>query len=281
MVPPSYIDAQQWAFLILQNLPQGPEIAQYLLLELTNWMPSQLQFHQKDVVPSELWRRYQAVIRRAQTGEPPQYILGQAWFYGRQFQVNTNTLIPRQDSEMMIAQILQEHPHGRLLELGTGSGALVETLALEGQYQAVTATDISSAALQVARANAERYQLAIDFRQGDLFAPVARQLFDVIVFNPPYIGEEERKYMDQSVLEFEPQQALFATEEGLSYYRRIFAQFSQFLAPKGQLYLEFGFQQQEKLSKMFQEQVTGFQIQFFRDLSNQPRFLRIQRKEVN
>ncbi|UQS82668.1 peptide chain release factor N(5)-glutamine methyltransferase [Bombilactobacillus folatiphilus] len=261
---------------MLQDLKQGAEVAQYLLLELTHWTPTQLQFHAQDQLTAQLWSQYQMVVQTAQTGRPPQYILGEAWFYGRQFHVNKDTLIPRQDSEAMIAQILQDQSTGSLLELGTGSGALALTLALEGHYQTVTVTDISDGALAVAAQNAQKCQVSLNLLLGDLFAPVKDQQFDTIVFNPPYISRVETSYMDQSVLDFEPHQALFAPEDGLQYYRLIFAEFQQYLTPNGRLYLEFGFQQQAKISKMFQEQVTGYQLDFYHDLAGQPRFLRIQ-----
>ncbi|RHW50011.1 peptide chain release factor N(5)-glutamine methyltransferase [Bombilactobacillus bombi] len=277
----SYINALNWAFLILKKQQQDPEIAQYLLLELTGWNLTKLTLHQQELMQADLQQQYQKAIQLAATGVPPQYILGNAWFYGRQFKVTSDTLIPRQDSEAMIAQILQDSPVANsLLELGTGSGALIITLGLKGKYSQLTATDISAAALQIAQENSHRHHVAINFLLGDLFEPVANQQFDIIVFNPPYIADNEIDLMDQSVLDFEPHQALFAVENGLAFYRQIFQQAPGFLTPKGKIYLEFGFQQRGKISKMFQEQLPDWQIEFFNDLANHPRFLRIQRKEV-
>ncbi|UQS83850.1 peptide chain release factor N(5)-glutamine methyltransferase [Bombilactobacillus thymidiniphilus] len=274
----SYTNALNWAFLVLKKAQQDPDIARYLLIEMLGWTPTQLSLRQQSEMPEQQWQQYQHYIEIATTGQPPQYILGKAWFYGRQFQVNEHTLIPRQDSEAMIAQILRDNVHGDLLELGTGSGALVLTLALEHEYNRIVATDISTGALRVAQENVRHYQQNIVLRQGDLFAPVATEQFDVIVFNPPYISEQEKNIMDQSVLKYEPQKALFASQDGLAFYQRIFKTMEHFLKPDGKIYLEFGFQQQAKISKMFHDLATGFQAEFFRDVANNPRFMRIQRK---
>ncbi|MBA1434885.1 peptide chain release factor N(5)-glutamine methyltransferase [Bombilactobacillus bombi] len=281
MEKPSYINALKWAFLILKKHQQDQDIARYLLLERTGWNLTQLTLHQTEIISTSLWQQFQQDIALAIQGYPPQYILGYAWFYGRKFYVNRATLIPRQDSETMIAQILQDVPAAkRVLELGTGSGALIISLGKEGHYQQLTATDISESALQVAQKNSTKQQVPLELLHGDLFEPVRGRQFDLIVFNPPYIANSELKLMDQSVIEFEPHQALFAAQSGLEFYQRIFAQISAFLAPHGKIYLEFGFQQQAKISKMFQEQLPHWQIEFFRDLANHPRFLRLQRKEV-
>lgn len=277
----SYINALKRAFLMLEKQHQDLESARYLLLELTGWNWTQFSLHQKDLMPTTLQKVYQQDIDLVAAGWPAQYVLGYAWFYGRKFKVSSDTLIPRQDSEAMIAQILQDNPTAvDLLELGTGSGALVITLGLEGNYQNLTATDISPAAVQIAQQNSYQYHLPIKFVIGDLFQPVQEQQFDLIVFNPPYIATSEIELMDSSVVNFEPHQALFASESGLVFYRRVFSQIEQFLKPQGKIYLEFGFQQQEKISKIFQEQLPNWQIDFFHDVANHPRFLRLQRKEV-
>lgn len=277
----SYINALKRAFLMLEKQHQDQDSARYLLLELTGWNWTQFSLHQKDLMPTTLQKVYQQDIDLVAAGWPAQYVLGYAWFYGRKFKVSSDTLIPRQDSEAMIAQILQDNPTAvDLLELGTGSGALVITLGLEGNYQNLTATDISPAAVQIAQQNSYQYHLPIKFVIGDLFQPVRGQQFDLIVFNPPYIATSEIELMDSSVVNFEPHQALFASESGLVFYRRVFSQIDQFLKPQGKIYLEFGFQQQEKISKIFQEQLPNWQIDFFHDVANHPRFLRLQRKEV-
>lgn len=278
----SYINALKRAFLILEKRhSQDHESARYLLLELTGWNWTKFSLHQQDLMPVDLQKSYQQDIDLVAAGWPVQYVLGYAWFYGRKFKVSSDTLIPRQDSEAMIAQILQDNPVAvNLLELGTGSGALVITLGLEGNYQNLTSTDISPAAIKIARQNSCFYNLPIKFLIGDLFQPVKKQQFDLIVFNPPYVAASEINLMDFSVVNFEPHQALFASDSGLFFYRQVFSQIDRFLKPQGKIYLEFGFQQQEKISKIFQEQLPNWQIDFFHDVANHPRFLRLQRKEV-
>ena len=261
----SYINALKRAFLMLEKQHQDQDSARYLLLELTGWNWTQFSLHQKDLMPTTLQKVYQQDIDLVAAGWPAQYVLGYAWFYGRKFKVSSDTLIPRQDSEAMIAQILQDNPTAvDLLELGTGSGALVITLGLKGNYQNLTATDISPAAVKIARQNSHQYHLPIKFVIGDLFQPVRGQQFDLIVFNPPYIATSEIELMDSSLV----------------FYRRVFSQIEQFLKPQGKIYLEFGFQQQEKISRIFQGQLPNWQIDFFHDVANHPRFLRLQRKEV-
>ncbi|MCT6893795.1 MAG: peptide chain release factor N(5)-glutamine methyltransferase [Bombilactobacillus mellifer] len=281
MVKLSYTDALQRAFLMLKNTQQPLDTARYLLWEMLHWTATQFSLHGHELMSPAQQEQYFAYIKQAQTGCPPQYILGQAWFYGHQFQVNAATLIPRQDSESMIAQILADDVNDQsVLELGTGSGALIITLALKAQWQKIIATDISSSALRVAQNNIDKYQVPVQLRQGDLWAPVRGDKFDVILFNPPYISAQEIQYMDRSVIEYEPHQALFADADGLEFYQRIFADFASFLNPGGRLYLEFGFHQQAQISKLFAKQQADWQLDFFQDLAGQPRFLRIQRKEV-
>lgn len=280
MAKQNYINALNRAFLVLKNNKIDPDTARYLLFEMKDWTETQFSLHQNDLMPAAEQNKYNIYLEKAVKGVPPQYIMGYAWFYGRKFEVNSSTLIPRQDSESMIAQILADGSAKQsLLELGTGSGELTITLGLDGSFSKLMATDISKTALKVAQRNAARYSLPIKFEQGDLFQPINNK-FDVIVFNPPYIASNEKKYMDKTVIDYEPHSALFAKDNGLEFYQRFFKEVPKYLTKHGRAYLEFGFHQQDSIAKTFKRLLPNFRIEFFQDLAGNPRFLRIEKKEV-
>ena len=163
-----------------------------------------------------------AWVERRRAGEPIQYITGQTEFYGLRFQVNRDVLIPRPETEHVVEKAIAlagafERP--RIVDVGTGSGAIAVALAHKLPAARVYATEISAAALAVARANAGCHGVAARMlcRKGDLLAPVAGKHFDLIVSNPPYVPERDRDSLSVEVRDYEPAQALFAGGDGLDY----------------------------------------------------------------
>ena len=183
-----------------------------------------------------------ADFERLLTGEPIQYILGEAPFYGRSFGVTRDTLIPRNETEELVHLILKENPKSGLcvLDLGTGTGCIPITLALELQAPEVYALDVSVQALAVARKNAQQLGAKVEFMEGDLLGSIPNlTLFDVIVSNPPYVPLRDRGDMHANVLDFEPHLALFVPDEDpLVFYRAIGVWGQQLLKRGGKLYLE-------------------------------------------
>lgn len=196
-----------------------------------------------------------AWLQRRLQGEPVAYILGQQEFYGRPFKVTPATLIPRPDTEHLVDTVLSLLPSGpqRLLELGTGTGAIALTLALERPQWQVTAVDISAEALAVAEHN--RRQLQVDnctFMLSDWFAQVAGQ-FAAVVSNPPYIDAAD-PHLQQGDVRFEPSTALVAGAHGLADIQLITAQAPRFLNSHGVLLFEHGYQQGLAVAALLREQ---------------------------
>jgi release factor glutamine methyltransferase len=209
-------------------------------------------------------------LDRVAAGEPAAYILGVATFLGREFEVTRDTLIPRRDTEELVRIVLREvgaRPWPgrlRLLELGTGSGCVAISLALELPTAAVMATDISAACLGVAERNARWHSVAgrVTLVQGDLFEPVGRLAgggpFDVIVSNPPYIPTGRIGAMGPAVARHEPHVALDGGADGLDFHRRILAEAPRYLAPGGLVFLEHE-SDEGTLARRVGEQARGFE----------------------
>lgn len=181
------------------------------------------------------------IIRRLRKYEPIQYILGKARFCGREFRVGPHVLIPRPETEELIELILHQHPTppSRMLDIGSGSGCIPITLSLNWKECYVESWDISPEALEIAAANNEAHGTDVHFTRHDALQPIARPIpeseaFDLIVSNPPYIKESERKEMEHNVLDWEPPLALFVPDnDPLMFYRAIAGQAADGLLRKG------------------------------------------------
>lgn len=201
----------------------------------------------------------QGVIERVKEGYPLQYAFERAYFYGYTFYVNEHVLIPRPETEELVYFILQRFgkEHLRVLDIGTGSGAIALTLKLENPKFEVTAADISTEALQVAQRNANALEADVQFVQSDGLTSV-EQPFDIIVSNPPYISEHEKPLMSESTLRYEPHLALFAEDEGYALYEQWIHEIEG--NPRCVAF-EIGFAQKERVEQMlrakFPEAVVG------------------------
>jgi release factor glutamine methyltransferase len=188
---------------------------------------------------------FKARLLRRTRREPLQYIEGEAHFRTLTLQVDGRVLIPRPETEQLVQHVL-DWSAGRsglhALDVGTGSGAIALSLAVEGPFEAVVGTDLEEGALDVARANHQSCAAgaAVTFRAGDGYAPVAGERFHVIVSNPPYIADTERDALDAEVRDWEPEAALFAGADGLALIRRLVEGAPGHLHPGGLLALEIG-----------------------------------------
>jgi len=217
-----------------------------------------------------------ADFERLLTGEPIQYILGEAPFYGRNFIVTRDTLIPRNETEELVHRIIKENPKSglRVLDLGTGTGCIPITLALELQAPEVYALDVSLAALEVARKNAAQLGAQVQFLEGDLLGATPNlDLFDVLVSNPPYVPFRDQEEMHANVLNFEPHVALFVPDEDpLLFYRAIGSWGQQLLKKGGKLYLEIYEHLSEELVQLLQS--MGYtQVNVHQDLNGKNRMV--------
>lgn len=219
--------------------------ARLLLQYATGCSHADLLARRETPVAPMAWAQFEEWVRRRAAGEPLAYLVGEAEFRGRIFQVTPDVLIPRPDTEVLVEQALARlEPSGqpRLLDLGTGSGIVAISLALECPAACIVAVDLSAAALQVAANNAARLGAAVDFRQGDWYGPLRGERFDLIVANPPYIAADD-PHLAGDGLPHEPQQALTDGGDGLACLRLIIAGAAAHLQPGGWLLLEHGHEQ--------------------------------------
>jgi release factor glutamine methyltransferase len=222
-----------------------------------------------------------ALVKRRRTGEPIQHITGETEFYGLSFRVNRDVLIPRPETEHLVEKAIAlaaGFVRPRIVDIGTGSGAIAVALAARLPAAQMTATEISASALAVARENAERNGVAdrIRFLAGDLLAPVAGERFDLIVSNPPYVPEGDRDTLSVEVRDYEPAQALFAGADGLAIYRRLIPAAPAALVSGGFVVLEIGYGQQEPVGSLLAG--AGFkEVEFTADLQGIARVATAQR----
>lgn len=201
--------------------------------------------------------RVDSFVARRALGHPVAYLLGTREFYGREFEVSPDVLIPRPETETLVEAALERACRPReggdpmsVLDLGTGSGAIAVTLACERRDLEVTATDSSEAALAVARANAAAHAARLELAHGPWYAPVAGRRFDLIVSNPPYVGVRD-PHLSQGDLRFEPRQALTdGSADGLDSLREIVAGAPARLKPGGWLLVEHGYDQAEAVAQL-------------------------------
>ena len=180
------------------------------------------------------------IMVRLEKSEPMQYVLGTAFFYGRPFHVAPGVLIPRPETTELCQWIIEAPKEGSILDIGTGSGCIAITLAIELPQSHVSAWDISEEALTIAKANASTLNAHVNFEKQDALAPhIDERKWDIIVSNPPYIEPKEREEMEKNVLEYEPAIALFAPESNpIAFYQSIGNYAAKTLLPGGLLYFE-------------------------------------------
>ena len=237
-------------------------------------------------IPDGLEPEFMALVARRAAGEPIQYIAGETEFYRMPFLVTPAVLIPRPETELLVEQAFQLVPtfltrRSRILDVGTGSGAVAISVSHDWSEAEITATDISPATLNIARANAKRLGFAekIRFLHGDLLAPVAGERFDIIVSNPPYVPTTDRPTLSVEVRDHEPALALFAGNDGLDIYRRLIPAAHAALVSGGYLLLEIGYDQSTAIEELLT--AAGFaEIGFHADLQGIPRVVCAQRRNA-
>lgn len=216
------------------------------------------------------WLHYGRYLHERMAGKPTQYITKQQEFYGRDFRVTPDVLIPRPETELLVETVLKLRPAaGLLIDVGTGSGAIAVTLALESPAS-VIATDLSAASLAVAHLNAAKLQASVRFIQADLLQAFSPSCADVIVSNPPYISPADAPSLQPEVCDWEPHLALFADDSGLAIYQRLIPEAARVLKPGGLLALEIGFGQADAVAALA---ATWTNVQLFPDLAGIPRVL--------
>ena len=226
--------------------------------------------HIDEEMPEELQHEFEVLIKKRAERVPLQYITGEQEFMGMTFHVNSNVLIPRQDTETLVEEALKVvKPGMKVLDMCTGSGCIIVSIVHNVPEVEGTATDISKQALLVAKENAKLNQVSVTFERSDLFDNVTGT-YDVIVSNPPYIRTGEVVKLMPEVQEFEPMEALDGKEDGLYFYRKIIKECKAYLKPGGHILFEIGYDQGEAVTGLLKE--AGFKnVTVIKDLAHNDR----------
>ncbi|MBB5183365.1 peptide chain release factor N(5)-glutamine methyltransferase [Catenisphaera adipataccumulans] len=268
----------------LYQAGQGEQAAQVLMVELCRQKEINLYLEMDNDCPEALMTDYLEGIHEMEKGEPLGYVLGYEWFYGYDFIVNPDVLIPRPETEELVGLVLQkfdekfsDREQVTVFDVATGSGAIGISLNKEEPRMHVIASDISAAALKVARANREKFDADVQLIRGDMLEPfIDRDLHcDICVCNPPYIPQAEK--MEHSVVDYEPHVALFGGEDGLKFYRDVFAHAEQVCRPDALLAFEIGYDQRERLTALAKSYFPQAVIEVHQDMSGKDRMLTIEK----
>lgn len=276
----SYREVLHKAKQEMEEAGRGEQAALFYLLELTNKEAHNLYMEYEEAMPLDIQEAYEAGIQRLVAGEPLGHVLGFEWFYGYRFKVNEHVLIPRPETEELVANVLAAYDERyadkenvMAVDIGTGSGAIAISLKKEEPNIHVMASDICEDAVMVARENAETNEAIVSFMVGDMLQPlIERNLkVDILISNPPYIPQEE--VMEDSVVNYEPHVALFGGEDGLKFYRVIFEYAPQVLHEHGMMAFEMGYNQGEALSKEAKKYFPDAKIEVIKDMNGKDRML--------
>jgi release factor glutamine methyltransferase len=246
--------------------------AEVLLMHALQHDRAYLYAHSDDELPEVAWIHYGRYLHERMKGKPTQYITGRQEFYGRDFRVTPDVLIPRPETEHLVeAAIARIQPNDVVVDIGTGSGAIAITLSLETRA-CVFATDISSAALSVARA--QQFSAGVHYLLSNLVDTLRDHSIDVLVSNPPYVPRTDEPGLQREVRDYEPHVALFAGPTGLEVYERLIVDAARVLRPHGWLLLELGYNSLDPVRAMLQREWSDITV--IDDLAGLPRVIAAQ-----
>ena len=250
------------------------ESLSFVYRSLKNLSFTDFVFALQQEVTKEEGNFVEEIFQQLASHKPAQYIIGQADFFGMQLKVDERVLIPRPETEELVELILAENPEEKfkILDIGTGSGAIALALAKNRPDWSVTAADISQDALELASENARNQNLNIFFKKSDCFAEISEK-YDIIVSNPPYISREDESEIGLNVLHSEPHLALFADEDGLAIYRRIAEDAKDYLTDGGKIYLEIGYKQGQSVPALFRKHLPEKRVRTLKDQFGQDRMV--------
>lgn len=276
----SYREVLHKAKQEMEAAGRGEQAALFYMLELTNKEAHNLYMEFEEEMPLDIQSAYEAGIKRLVAGEPLGHVLGFEWFYGYRFKVNEDVLIPRPETEELVANVLAAYDeyfsnveNVMAVDIGTGNGAIAISLKKEEPNLHMMATDISEKAVLVAKDNAQENEAIVSFLVGDMLQPLIERdiKVDILISNPPYIPKEE--VMEDSVVNYEPHVALFGGEDGLKFYRVIFENAPQVLKEKAMMAFEMGYNQKEALSALAKSYFPEAKIEVMKDMNGKNRML--------
>ena len=258
--------------LIVQG--EEAESLSFVYRSLKNLSFTDFVFTLQQEVTEEEKQFVEEIYKKLAAHIPAQYIIGHAEFFGMQLKVDERVLIPRPETEELVEFILAENLKDilKVLDIGTGSGAIALALAKNRPDWSVAAADISQDALELATENAKRQDLNLSFIKSDCFSEISSK-YDIIVSNPPYISREDQEEVGLNVLHSEPHLALFADEDGLAIYRRIAEDSKDYLNDGGKIYLEIGYKQGQSVPDLFRKNFPEKQVRTLKDQFGQDRMV--------
>ena len=267
---------------ILQNagVPEARREAGSLLSFVIGKDRTFLIAHADDELNDAHVDQFREVIERRAAGEPLQYITGTQDFFGREFRVTRDVLIPRPETELLVEAALEiNKPRSVICDVGTGSGCIALTLLCELEHARAVALDKSPAALEIAKFNAQKLAVAdrVEFVVSDCFDSLDRHDFDLIVSNPPYVSAGVLEGLQREVRDHEPLIALSPGPDGLSIIRRLIQESPKFLKPNGDLIMEIGFDQGEAVQNLIDNEVWEL-LEVRPDLQGIPRIVLLRKR---
>jgi len=253
---------------------EEPESLFFAYRALKNWTFTDFVLALQTEVKVEDQALLLSIFEQLKHHVPAQYIIGSAEFFGHVFTVDERVLIPRPETEELVALILEENAGEalRVLDIGTGSGAIAISIALARPNWQIQASDVSEEALELAQENAQQLEVILDFKYSDVLDHLEGQ-YDLIVSNPPYISRDDVEEVGANVLASEPHLALFADRDGYAIYEKIAQQAPSVLTPEGKIYLEIGYKQGSKVKELFQEVFPNKQVRVLKDQFGQDRMV--------
>ena len=256
----------------LQAIGEDPENLTYVFRELKGWTLLDFILHQNQAIPEKDQMLLEQIMAQLTEHRSPQYITGKAYFRDLELAVDERVLIPRPETEELVDLVLKENSKAdlRVLDIGTGSGAIAISLKSARPDWQVTASDISQGALQLAEENSKLNQVSLDFVESDVFGQITGT-FDVIISNPPYIAYGDKDEVGRNVLASEPHLALFADEDGFAIYRQIIEGAGEHLSENGKLYFEIGYKQGDGLRALLSKHFPQKRIRVLEDIFGKDR----------
>lgn len=261
----------------IYNKDESRQLTKMLIEDLLEISFEKIMIDEEIVMDSSIMELIEEKVKLLLNYHPIQYVLGKAHFYGREFIVNPSVLIPRQETEELIGEILidTKKPGLKILDIGSGSGCIGITLALELQDTHVSVLDVDGAALDVAHQNAVKHNVALDYIKEDILSVESLpENYDIIVSNPPYVTEKEKDQMHNNVLNHEPHLALFVPDDDpLKFYRQIVSLAKKHLTANGKLYFEINESYGPDLLKLCEDEKCSY-IKLVQDINGKDRMIK-------
>ena len=270
------VDLIKWSDQYLKSklIPNSRKESEWFLSHIYKCDRLELYLKFDQIVDEQKLKLFKSFIIRRLNKEPFQYIINRAPFYGRDFYVNENVLIPRPETETII-DIVKNNKVDSILDIGTGSGCLAITLSLEKVARQICAIDKYQNILDLAKVNAAKNNCQnISFKKIDIINEIPNKKFNIVISNPPYISKEELKSLDSEILNYEPHNSLTDNSNGLIFYKRFDNIFESIVLPEGKFIVEFGGENQlQDIRKIFNDE--KYNLVFHKDLNGSYRVVEI------